>query len=658
MMKRLLICIAVAMYGVSMWSQTIITGNDGFDKMTLQDFYKVNYQSYFGAEHMAPDTASVIRYMQYELANMGDCCNIPVLQDIQGYYRVSLQLVKDGRLTAEQLAYAFIESARPVHHEDGEWLARWQRIEKTVLAQYPDLADAELQEALMEAARLNAAVHHSKQYNEAYCPHYRIIRREVFENLARAEQLHLYPAKQQARYDALLRQMETVKEHIGPQSFDGKNVVVKYTIQSFGAKADGKTDCKKAFDKAMKKFAKEPGKYHELIVPAGIWLVKGPLKLVSNMRLRLEEGAVLMFDDDPKYYLPAVPTSWEGSFCQNYCPFIYGYEIANVEICGRGTIDGNAAKTFSTWRNGQKTAQQRLRKQDHQEVPVSERNYAEGDSLRPQLIQFFGCKNVALRDFFVTNSPFWCIHLLHCDGVLCDGLRYDAKLVNNDGIDLEMTRNVLIENVVFNNGDDNIAIKAGRDNDGWGTNNNIAPRGKEALYEPWPCENIVVRNCVFKGLHGVVIGSEMSAGVQNVFVEDCTYGGYCKRALYVKTNPNRGGFVRDIYFRDCAFGEVEDLFYITSMYAGEGADDTHYTEIRDIHVQDVTCDKASNAAIVLQGTEAKPLTNISFERVTVKEAKIGFSSSNTDDVILRNCHLGGEVTTAPTQVTTKDNLWR
>lgn len=446
--------------------------------------------------------------------------------------------------------------------------------------------------------------------------------------------VYAYTVEQQARHDAILSQIHgaTFAENQPTRN-----------ILSFGAKGDGKRDCKPAFDKAMRAAAKSKTGMH-LVVPAGTYLLNGPLHLVSNLCLELQEGATLLFNADPKFYLPVVKTSWEGTFCQNYSPFIYGYQLENVAIVGKGAIDGNAAETFATWRKEQKADQQEIRRMDHQEVPVAERNFGEGHLLRPHLLQLYGCKQITLSDFFVTNAPFWCIHLLKCEDAICRGLRYDAKLVNNDGIDPEMTRNLLIEDIQFNNGDDNVAIKAGRDNDGW-------------TAEATPSENIIVRNCRFKGLHGVVIGSEMSAGVQNVFVEDCTYGGYCKRALYVKTNPNRGGFVRDIYFKNCEFDEVEDLFYITSMYAGEGMDDNHYTEVRDIHVENVRCNKANNAAIVLQGTEAKPLTDITFKELNVGECKIGFSSMNTQPVVLQNCNLGGSVTGAPSQVTKSDNLF-
>ena len=452
---------------------------------------------------------------------------------------------------------------------------------------------------------------------------------------------YAYTPQQQARHDSILQSIT------GASFADGQPV---RSILSFGALANGKKDCKPAFDKAMKAASKSKTGLH-IIVPAGEYWLNGPIHLVSNVCLELQEGAVLRFSSDAKYYLPVVQTSWEGTFCQNYSPFIYGFQLENVAIIGRGTIDGNAAE-IAAWGKKQRNDQKLIRQMDHSEMPVSERNFGEGHMLRPQLMQLFGCRNVTLSDFFVTNSPFWCVHLLKCDNVICRALRYDAKLVNNDGLNPEMSRNMLIEEIEFNNGDDNVAIKAGRDNDGW----NIGQK-KTGLYAPTPSENIIVRNCRFKGLHGVVIGSEMSAGVQNIFVENCTSGGYCKRPFYMKTNPNRGGFIRDIYFQDCEFDEVEDLFFITSMYGGEGANDTHFTEIRDIHVENVRCNKANNAAIVLQGTVAKPLREISFKDVVVKSCTVGFSSINTEPVVLQNCHLGGEMISVPSHVTKQDKLF-
>lgn len=411
-------------------------------------------------------------------------------------------------------------------------------------------------------------------------------------------------------------------------------------ILKTGAKGNGVKDCKPAFDRAMKEAARKGGAH--IIVPPGTYLIKGPVHFVSNVCLELQEGATLKFSPEPQYYLPAVRTSWEGTLLQNYSPMIYGYGLTNVSITGKGCIDGNAATTFAKWRTKQKAAQTMTRKMNHEETPVEKRNFGEGDWLRPQLIQFFKCKDITISDVFITNSPFWCIHLLESENIICRALRYDAKLVNNDGIDPEASRNVLIEEIMFNNGDDNVAIKSGRDNDGW------------RLLRP--SENIIIRNCRFKGLHAVVMGSEMSAGIRNIFVEDCTFAGYCKRGIYVKTNPDRGGFVRDIYVNNCEFDEVEDLFYVTSMYAGEGSGSSHFPIVENIYVNNLKCARAKAAGIVLQGTETHPVRNVTFNNVEIGKVENAISIDNTENVVMNNCHIGGKAG-VPTQASAKDNLF-
>lgn len=436
--------------------------------------------------------------------------------------------------------------------------------------------------------------------------------------------------EQAALRDSILRQITGAKK---PQ----KQII----ITALGAKGDGRTDCKKAFDRAMRKAAKAGGAH--IVVPEGTYLINGPIHLVSNVCLELQEGATLMFSPTPSHYLPAVKTSWEGTFLWNYSPFIYGYGLHDISIIGKGTIDGNAGSTFATWRKSQKEAQMRSRRFNHEECPVEERRFGDGDWLRPHLLQLYNCKNITIEDVFITNSPFWCIHLLQSENIVCRGIRYDAKLVNNDGIDPEMSRNILIEDIHFNNGDDNVAIKSGRDNDGWSA--------------ATPSENIIIRNCHFKGLHAVVIGSEMSAGVRNVIVEDCDYAGYCKRGIFVKTNPDRGGFVENLFVRNCVFDEVEDLFYVTSMYAGEGMDNTHFSDVRNIYVDGIECRKARQAGIVLQGTKAKPIKNVSLRNVNIAEVRNAISFDNTEGVTMNDCHLGGKAG-VPSQAAPKDNLFK
>ena len=187
----------------------------------------------------------------------------------------------------------------------------------------------------------------------------------------------------------------------------------------------------------------------------------------------------------------------------------------------------------------------------------------------------------------------------------------------------------MIENINFDNGDDNVAIKSGRDDEGRSTG--------------IPSENIIIRNCRFKGLHGVVIGSEMSAGVRNVFIENCVSAGYCKRGIFLKSNPDRGGYITDIYVNNVTFNDVEDCFYITSNYHGEG--NGHNTEIRNIFVDSLFCLKSSNAGLVIQGFPAKKIKDIYFSNIRINAAITPMSFTNTEHIVLGNVIIGSEAGT-------------
>lgn len=401
------------------------------------------------------------------------------------------------------------------------------------------------------------------------------------------------------------------------------------SILSFGAAGDSVTDCKPAFDKAMLECTKLKGA--KIVIPPGIYFMGGPIHLVSNVCLEIQKGARLKFSSDPARYLPVVLTSWEGTFVYNYSPFIYGYKLKNVSITGEGTIDGNASLTFNTWKEKQDSDQMLTREMNHNKVEISKRVFGARHFLRPQLIQLFDCKNILIEDVHITNSPFWCIHLLKSQNATVRRISFNAKNINNDGIDPEYSKNILIENVDFNNGDDNIAIKAGRDDEGRIT----------AI----PSENIIIRHCRFKGLHAVVIGSEMSAGVRSVFIENCVASGYCKRGIFLKSNPDRGGYITDIFVNNVKFDEVEDCFYITSFYHGEGKG--HSSHISYISVDSLSCRKATNAGLVIQGFPTKKVTNVYFSNVKIDTAKIAISFNNASNIVMSNVNIGGDVNAVP-----------
>ncbi|WP_281298707.1 glycoside hydrolase family 28 protein [Flavobacterium limnophilum] len=404
------------------------------------------------------------------------------------------------------------------------------------------------------------------------------------------------------------------------------------TVTKLGAKGDSISNAKPAFDKAMALCKKNNG--GTILVPKGIYTLNGPIHFVSNVNLHLEDGAKIRFGSNPKDY-PLVLTSWEGTMLYNYSPMIYANNVENIAITGNGIIDGEAKNTWIKWKPLEKKDQLLSREMNHKNTPLKERIFGEGHYLRPQLIQFFNSKNILLENVQIEDSPFWCVHLLKSKSITIRGVKYDAHNNNNDGIDPEYSSDILIENVLFDNADDNVAIKAGRDDEGRSNSDT-------------PSENIVIRNCEFKGLHAIVIGSEMSAGVRNVYVENSKFRGYLKRGIFIKTNSDRGGYVKDIYFNNLAFGKVEDCLYITANYHGEGGG-LFPSKVSDISFSNISCVEATNTGIVIEGFPDKKVANIKLDNINIQSAKNGMTITNTENVTTNEVVIGTKATT-PTAV--------
>jgi polygalacturonase len=424
---------------------------------------------------------------------------------------------------------------------------------------------------------------------------------------------------------------------------DSVNAIIKriqlpkipsYTIvvTKLGAKGDSISNAKPAFDKAMAICKKKNG--GTIIVPKGVYTLNGPIHFVSNVNLHLEDGAKIRFGSNPKDY-PLVLTSWEGTILYNYSPLLYGNKVENVAITGNGIIDGEAKNTWIKWKPLEKKDQLLSREMNHKNTPIKERIFGEGHYLRPQLIQFINSKNILVENVQIEDSPFWCIHLLKSKSITIRGVKYNAHNNNNDGVDPEYSSDILIENVLFDNADDNVAIKAGRDDEGRSNSNT-------------PSENIVIRNCEFKGLHAIVIGSEMSAGVRNVYVENSKFRGYLKRGIFIKTNSDRGGYIKDIYFNNLAFGKVEDCIYITANYHGEGSG-LFPSKVSDISFSNISCIEATNTGIVIEGFPDKKVANIKLDNINIQSAKNGTTVTNSENVSLNEVVIGIKATT-PTAV--------
>ena len=367
-----------------------------------------------------------------------------------------------------------------------------------------------------------------------------------------------------------------------------------FVVTAFGAVGDGVTDSTEAFRKAIAACRAAGG--GRVVVPPGRFLT-GPIHLVSNVNLHVTKGATIAFDTDPKKYLPAVFTRWEGMELYNYSPLIYAFEQENVAITGEGTLDGQAGpEAWWPWkgtRGGptegtQAAARSRLMEMVERGVPVEERVFGEGDYLRPNFIQPYRCRNVLIEGVTILNSPMWEIHPVLCENVTVRRVKVVSHGPNNDGCDPESCRDVLIEDCLFDTGDDCIAIKSGRNADGRRLG--------------VPSENVIVRGCRMKDGHGgVTIGSEISGGARNIFVERCTMDSpNLDRALRFKNNALRGGLIEHVYMRDVQVGQVSDAIVSIDFHYEEGANGPFRPVVRHVEVRRVTGRK-SKYVLYLRG---------------------------------------------------------
>lgn len=328
-----------------------------------------------------------------------------------------------------------------------------------------------------------------------------------------------------------------------------------YVITDYNAIGDGKTDCTRAIAEAIDICAQQGG--GRVVIPAGEFLT-GAIHLKSNVNLHLEKNATLKFSTNPQDYLPAVFTRFEGTELYNFSPLIFALGQTNVAITGEGTLDGQAGNdNWYAWKSspGRKT----LVKLAANGVPVEQRRFGTNEMLRPSFIEFNRCKNVLVEGVKIRRSPMWEIHPLLCTNVIVRGVDIFSHGVNNDGCDPESCSDVLIENCLFDTGDDCIAIKSGRNNDGRRVG--------------VPSQNLVIRDCTFRDGHGgVTIGSEISGSCSNVFVENCEMSSsnlVC--ALRLKSNGMRGGVLQNIFMRNVKVGFVRDSVLQIDFLYEEGA---------------------------------------------------------------------------------------
>jgi polygalacturonase len=413
-----------------------------------------------------------------------------------------------------------------------------------------------------------------------------------------------------------------------------------FGITDYGAKADLSHDSTPAIAAAIAACSEAGG--GRVVVPAGQFST-GAIHLKSNVDLHLSSGATLKFSADTKKY-PVVETRWEGMQLMSFSAFIYANGQENIAITGDGTLDGGADREHwwlwhgsadTGWKQGmpnQKDARAKLYKMMQDGVPVAERVFGEDSYLRPNFIQPYKCKNILVEGVTVVNSPMWEIHPLMSENVTVRGVSISSHGPNNDGCDPESCKNVLIENCTFDTGDDCIAIKSGRNEDG--------RRVGVAT------ENLIVRGCTMKDGHGgVTIGSEISGGVRNVFAERCGMDSpHLDHALRVKNNAARGGLLENFYFRDIEIGQVKHAVVTIDFNYEEGAKGKFKPVMRGFNVERVTSAK-SEYGVDIQGLDGAPVENVSITDSSFSQVASGNIAKDLNGQSLKNFRINGKVVT-------------
>ena len=397
----------------------------------------------------------------------------------------------------------------------------------------------------------------------------------------------------------------------------------EFDIRDFGAQSGGVFDNTQSIRAAIEAVRLAGGGI--VVIPPGKWGT-GPIHFISDMELHLAEGSELIFSDDPEDYLPVVKVRSGGNELYNYSPLIYGYGCENVAITGPGKLNGNAERWWE-WAHRET--------RDHffaeaNGVPVEARIYGTPEAaIRPSFVVFMDCRNVLMEGFTIGGGPNWTLHPIYCENIIIRRVHVLTDGPNNDGIDPDSTRNLLVEHCIFDTGDDCMVIKSGYNEDGW----RVAK----------PSENIVMRWCSSQRGHGgLVIGSEMSGDVRNVYMHDCEFAG-TDRAVRIKSKRGRGGMVENVWVENI---KVKDMQYeVVRFNMQYGADKNKLTNdkppvFRNFHIRNIEADGAP-CAIWIAGLEDSPIENLFFENLNIRSDK-GVLSDFGKNLSFKNIHMTTE----------------
>jgi len=429
-----------------------------------------------------------------------------------------------------------------------------------------------------------------------------------------------------------LKEMEQVRKLIKAPVFKNKD----YLVTDFGAKADGVTMNTAAFKKAIEACNRTGG--GRVVVPAGKFLT-GPIYLKSNVNLHLQDGAVIVFSHDTKDY-PLVLARWEGMDCMNYSPQVYAYNETNIAITGTGVLDGNAdnnnwwpwkGRAEFGWKKGapnQFTARDTLHAMMHRGLDPRQRIFGDGNYLRPYMVQPYNCRNILISGVKMINSPMWFISPVMCENVTVEKVSIAAHGPNTDGCDPDACKNVLIKDCIFDTGDDCIAIKSGRDEDG---RNNQRP-----------AENHIIEGCQMKNGHGgITIGSEIAGGAKNIYAVNCKLSSPdLNMVIRFKTSSSRGGIIENVFLKDIEVGTFKEAaVHCTMFYEKAG---NFIPTIRNIWIENLTAKDGGDYGVFVDAYKESPVQHLKLINCNINGVKTSLQVNHVKDMEFRKVTINNE----------------
>ncbi|MCT2533760.1 glycosyl hydrolase family 28 protein [SAR92 clade bacterium H231] len=443
-----------------------------------------------------------------------------------------------------------------------------------------------------------------------------------------------------SNYRGSWAQVPVILSRIKAPSFPNRTLII--TDAPYNAIADGSTDARQAIQNAIIDVSRFGG--GTVSIPRGEYYVDGPLNLENNVNLHLQEGSELLFSSNYESYLPQVLSRYEGTDVYNFSPLIYAYQKKNIAITGKGTLNGQAENSWSTWVD--KASQEDLKRvpgsvkgewekvvrdMNNDNVPLFKRRFDRAGNLRTAFILFYDSENILLEGVNIIDSPFWVNHFYMSKNITVRNMTMNSLNKNNDGIDIESSQDVYIHNVDFATGDDCISIKSGRD--------------LEGLQKMIPSKNIVVQNVRFLADDTIALGSEASGGVRNIFIEN-SEGTGLRKGFYFKANKNRGSHFEHIRMRNLTYGDLADvpenrrklsMIEVTTNYDSTGVKYNRDPEFKDIRLENFIGGTSINP-MILQGTDKIPLKDFVFDNVHLSagENPNAFNFVDFDTMYFRN----------------------